>query len=358
MNNTLGNIFKITSFGESHGTAVGVVIDGCPPNILLSKTKIQDLLDKRKPGQSNLTTSRKEEDTVEIVSGIFEGKTTGHPICLLIKNKDQKSKDYDALKDVYRPSHADLTYHKKYNIRDHRGGGRASARITAGWVAAGAIALQVLEHLTEITIQGYVSQVYDKKLLAKPTKLELENRYSSPTRCPNHTVSQEIEKVILEAKETGDSLGGYIECIVNNVPVGLGDPVFSKLHATIGSAMLSIPAVKGFEIGSGFDSILKKGSQLNDSFHSKNGKIETKTNHSGGIQGGISNGMPIEFKVAFKPTSTISKTQNTVDKMGTPVSLEAKGRHDPCVVPRAVAIVEALTAIVLLDHFLYQKVMS
>lgn len=358
MSNTLGNIFKITSFGESHGKVVGVIIDGCPANISIDINHIQDLLDKRKPGQSNLTTSRSESDEVEILSGIFEGKTTGHPICLQIQNKDHKSKDYDALKEVYRPSHADLTYDKKYQIRDHRGGGRASARITAGWVAAGAIAMQVLQHFSSIEIAAYVTQVHDKKLLAKPIKKEIDQRYHTPTRCPQLALAQEIETAILQAKEDGDSLGGVIQCIINNVPVGLGDPVFSKLHAQLGQAMLSIPAVKGFEIGAGFDSVLHKGSELNDFFVEIDGEIQTETNHSGGVQGGISNGMPVEFRVAFKPTSTISKEQKTVNTAGENITLEAKGRHDPCVVPRAVPIVEALSAIVLLDHFLFQKVMQ
>lgn len=357
MNNTLGNTFRITSFGESHGSHVGVVIDGCPPNIALDYKHIQDLLDKRKPGQTAISTERKEEDVFEIISGVLEKKTTGHPITILIKNKDQKGKDYDALKDVYRPSHADYTYEKKYQIRDYKGGGRASARVTAGWVAAGAIALQVLAKDTDIEVAAYVSQIYDISIGQKPNKETLSKRYDSITRCPNESTSAKMEEAILQAKEDGDSLGGIISCVIKKVPVGLGDPVFSKLNANLGHAMLSINAVKGFEFGAGFSSAGEKGSAMNDAFTQEGERTKTKTNHSGGIQGGISNGMPIEFRVAFKPTATISSEQATVNKAGDNIKLEAQGRHDPCVVPRAVPIVEAMAALVLVDHFLYQKMM-
>ena len=357
MNNSLGNIFRITSFGESHGSHVGVIIDGCPPNIDLDYNHIQDLLDKRKPGQTAISTERKEEDLFEIISGVFENKTTGHPITILIKNKDQKGKDYDALKDVYRPSHADFTYENKYKIRDYKGGGRASARVTAGWVAAGAIAMQVLTMETEIDISAYVSQIYNIGIDQKPKQEELTARYESTTRCPIRKVSNKMEEAILQAKKEGDSLGGIISCVIENVTVGLGDPVFSKLNANLGHAMLSINAVKGFEFGTGFSSSVEKGSAMNDSFTKEGDNTKTTSNNSGGIQGGISNGMPIEFNVAFKPTATISSAQDTVNKAGESIKLEAQGRHDPCVVPRAVPIVEAMAALVLVDHFLYQKMM-
>ena len=358
MNNTLGKIFKITSFGESHGSHVGVVIDGCPAGIDLDYEHIQLMLDKRKPGQTAISTERKEEDKFEIISGIFEGKTTGHPITILIKNKDQKGKDYDALKEVYRPSHADYTYDTKYKVRDYKGGGRASARVTAGWVAAGAIAMQVLNAHTDMDISAYVSQIYDINIGLKPNKEELLQRYNTITRCPNKEVSNKMEAAIIQAKQDGDSLGGIITCVITDVPVGLGDPVFSKLNATLGQAMLSINAVKGFEIGSGFSSVLEKGSALNDSFVKEGGKVVTSSNNSGGIQGGISNGMPIEFRVAFKPTATISSEQKTLNTEEEDINLQAHGRHDPCVVPRAVPIVEAMAALVLVNHFLYQKIMD
>jgi chorismate synthase len=358
LNNTLGEIFKITSFGESHGSHVGVVIDGCPAGIVLDYEHIQFMLDKRKPGQTAISTERKEEDKFEIISGIFEGMTTGHPITILIKNKDQKGKDYDTLKEVYRPSHADFTYENKYKVRDYKGGGRASARVTAGWVAAGAIAMQILNAHTDINICAYVSQIYNINIGLKPSKEELQQRYNTITRCPNKEVSSKMEAAILLAKQDGDSLGGIISCVITDIPVGLGDPVFSKLNATLGHAMLSINAVKGFEIGSGFSSVLEKGSILNDSFVKEGEKIVTRSNNSGGIQGGISNGMPIEFRVAFKPTATISSEQKTLNTAGEDINLQAHGRHDPCVVPRAVPIVEAMAALVLVNHFLYQKIMD
>jgi chorismate synthase len=355
MSNSLGKIFKITCFGESHGPSVGVIVDGCPAGVKLDMDYIQLCLDRRKPGQSELTTERKEEDLFQITSGIINGVTTGHPICINIPNKDQRSEDYDDLKEVYRPSHADFTYDKKYGLRDYRGGGRSSARVTATWVAAGAIAAQILREQCKTKVSAYVSQIHDIKLDEGYSTLDLDNRYSTDTRCPDEEVSNKMTQRILEAKSEGDSLGGIISCVVNQVPIGLGDPVFDKLNANLAKAMMSINAVKGFSIGSGFDSVLKKGSELNDSFVDSESGAKTSTNNSGGIQGGISNGMDIHFQVAFKPTATISKEQNTVNSKGQSVKLEASGRHDPCVVPRAVPIVEAMTALVLLDHFLYQK---
>lgn len=358
MSNTLGTIYKITSFGESHGKGVGIVIDGCPPNTKIDEKAIQDFLNLRKPGTSDIYTQRKEEDSFEILSGTFDGKSTGHPICILIRNKDQKPSDYDHLKDVYRPSHADFTYEKKYGLRDHRGGGRSSARITAGWVAAGAIANQILKDRYSIKIAAFVSQIHEVKLEIAPSLGEIESRYLNPVRTPNLAVAKAMERAIKEAKEDGDSLGGIIEVRIDNVAPGLGDPVFDKLHANLAKAMMSINATKGFEIGSGFGSVLKKGSELNDAFISGKEHPETATNHSGGVQGGISNGMPIQFRVAFKPTASIGKSQDTTTKDNVPTKLETNGRHDPCVLPRAVPIVEALSACVILDHLLLQKTNS
>ncbi len=349
--NSFGKNFTVTSFGESHGENIGVIIDGCPSNVFIDREGIQFELNRRKPGQSKITTSRKETDEFQITSGIFNGKTTGAPICIVIPNQNANSKDYDHLSEVYRPSHADFTYEKKYGNRDFKGGGRSSARVTAGWVAAGAIAKQLLKSLCEIEIVGYVSQIYTVECNKSPD-YSIDNIESSMVRCPAPKESQLMIEAIIKAKKEGDSLGGIVSTIIRNCPVGVGDPVFHKLNAQLAHAMFSINAVKGFQIGSGFDSIIKKGSELNDEWVSTANGPQTKTNNSGGIQGGISNGMPILFDVAFKPTATISKKQHTIDKSNNAIELEAYGRHDPCVVPRAVPIVEAMTALVLVDNLL------
>lgn len=349
INNTFGKNFAITSFGESHGKHIGVVIDGCPSNFELDLAHIQNELQRRRPGQSEVTTSRLESDDFEITSGIFENKTTGAPITILIPNKNAQPTDYDHLKSVYRPSHADYTYEKKYGHRDFAGGGRSSARITAGWVAAGAVAKQVLAQFFDIQIMAYVSQIHH---VACPKSIEytLMDIEKSIVRCPNAEISAKMVEVVNAAKSEGDSVGGIVSAVIKNCPFGVGDPVFNKLNAQLAKAMFSINAVKGFQIGSGFDSITKKGSELNDEWVVQNGIPSTSSNNSGGIQGGISNGMPIEFDMAFKPTSTISKAQHTINTDSKNITLAASGRHDPCVVPRAVPIVEAMAAITLLDY--------
>ncbi|MCT4622246.1 MAG: chorismate synthase [Schleiferiaceae bacterium] len=346
--NTFGTLLKLTTFGESHGRAIGGILDGVPAGIEINVDHIQHQLDRRKPGQSSITTDRAEHDKVDMLSGLFEGVTTGTPIGFIIPNKDQKSKDYSHLKDVYRPSHADYTYQEKYGIRDYRGGGRSSARETAVRVAAGALAEQLIP---EADIVAYVKSVGSISALVQsvPNRSEVDQ---TNVRCPDLEKAKEMELLIQSLKEQGDSVGGVIECRVNGVPTGWGEPVFDKLNAQLAKAMLSINAVKGFEIGSGFASAEMKGSQHNDEFLPSGG---TKTNHSGGIQGGISNGEEIIFRVAFKPVATIGKKQETINKKGEAVELEAKGRHDPCVVPRAVPIVEAMTALVLADFKLRQK---
>lgn len=351
MGNTLGNIFKVTSFGESHGAGVGVVIDGCPAGIDLDVNYIQSELDRRKPGQSRITTQRKEADGFEFFSGVFEGKSTGAPIAILIKNQDQKSKDYDHIKDIYRPSHADFTYQEKYGIRDYRGGGRSSARITAGWVAAGAIAKLVLRQLG-ITCQAYVSQVGDLKLEKNYNDLDLSKTDSNDVRCPDDQVAKQMFELIDSVRKDRDTIGGVVTGVVSNVPVGLGEPLFDKLNAALGHAMLSINAVKGFELGSGFEGVKMRGSEHNDIIENKAGKIQTRTNHSGGIQGGITNGEDLYFNVAFKPVATIMQDQDSIDKEGNEATAKGKGRHDPCVVPRAVPIVEAMSALVMADFSL------
>ncbi|MEP1035596.1 chorismate synthase [Ekhidna sp.] len=351
MSNTFGNIFKITSFGESHGPGVGVTIDGCPAEIELDEQFIQSELDRRKPGQSRITTQRKEADGFEFFSGVFEGKSTGAPITILIKNQDQKSKDYDHIKDVYRPSHADFTYQEKYGIRDYRGGGRSSARITAGWVAAGAVAKMILKQLG-VNCQAYVSQVGDLRLSKSYKELDLSNTESNDVRCPDNELAQQMFELIDQTRKERDTIGGVVTGVISNVPVGLGEPLFSKLNAAIGHAMLSINAVKGFELGSGFKGVKMRGSAHNDSIENQGGKIQTTTNHSGGIQGGISNGEDIYFNVAFKPVATIMQDQASIDKEGKSATVKGKGRHDPCVVPRAVPIVEAMSAIVMADFYL------
>jgi len=352
--NTFGTLFRITSFGESHGPAIGVVIDGCPAGLEIDKEYIQKQLDRRKPGQSAITTQRKEEDEVHILSGVFEGKSTEAPIALVIYNKDHKPEDYKRFKDTYRPSHADYTYQAKYGIRDHRGGGRSSARETATRVAAGAIAMLLLAK-EQVIIKAYVSQVGPIKLDKSYLELDLNAIDSNIIRCPDTATAAEMISLIEETRKAGDSIGGVITCVILNCPVGLGEPVFDKLHADLGKAMLSINAVKGFEIGSGFASASMRGSEHNDAFEMTSGKITTKTNHSGGIQGGISNGEEIYFRVAFKPVATINKEQETINTSGENTTIEGKGRHDPCVVPRAVPIVEAMAALIICDHLLRSK---
>lgn len=344
---SIGKLFKLSTFGESHGVAIGGVIDGVPSGVDLDLDKIQHELDRRKPGQSAITTQRKESDTVQFLSGIFEGKTTGAPIGFMIPNENQKSNDYDHIKDVFRPSHADFTYEKKYGHRDYRGGGRSSARETASRVVAGAIAQQILAKYG-IQIVAHVDQV-GRIRMASNQKWTKEQVDETIVRCPDMETSSKMEDLIKTIRKDGDTIGGAISCTIYNVPIGLGEPVFDKLHAVLGQAMLSINAVKGVEFGSGFDSISMLGSEHNDLFNEDG---TTKTNLSGGIQGGISNGMPIEFRVAFKPVATIMKSQESIDKSGNKVVAEGKGRHDPCVVPRAVPIVEAMAAIVLLDALL------
>lgn len=351
--NTFGSVFKVTVFGESHGEMIGMVIDGCPAGLEIDLDLIQEDLDRRRPGQSKITTQRKEEDKAKIVSGVFEGKSTGTPIAGLIENADQRSKDYSHLENTFRPGHADFTYQEKYGHRDHRGGGRSSARETAARVMAGAIAKQLLRTYG-IEINAYVSQVGHIKLDTESPDLSLTE--SNIVRCPDSSIAKEMISLIEEVKSSGDTIGGVVTCVITGCPVGLGEPVFDKLHADLGKAMLSINAVKGFEYGSGFSGVEKKGSEHNDIFEKdKSGRIVTKTNHSGGIQGGISNGMDINFRVAFKPVATLMKPQESVSKTGEKVTVEGKGRHDPCVVPRAVPIVEAMAAITLADHILRAK---
>lgn len=342
---SFGTIFKLSTFGESHGPAIGGIIDGVPANITLSLEEIQNELDRRKPGQSAIVTQRKESDTVQILSGIFEGKTTGTPIGFLIVNEDQKSKDYTHIKDAYRPSHADYTYDKKYGIRDYKGGGRSSARETASRVVAGAIAKQILGTLG-VDIVAYVDQVGSIRLGDDIDYNEID---LNPVRCPNAEIASEMEAFIKKVKKEGDTIGGSIKCEINHLPAGLGEPVFDKLHAELGKAMLSINAVKGFEYGSGFNAIEMRGSEHNDVF---NPDGSTQTNNSGGIQGGISNGMPVNMRIAFKPVATIILEQDSIDNKGEMVKVAGKGRHDPCVVPRAVPIVEAMAAITILDFHL------
>jgi chorismate synthase len=347
--NSYGTLFKITTFGESHGDALGGIIDGCPPGIELNFKAIQKEMQRRKPGQSSIVTQRKEEDEVQFLSGIFEGKTTGTPIGFLIPNTNQKSDDYIDIKDTYRPSHADYVYEKKYGIRDYRGGGRSSARETASRVVAGAIAKQIL---SEIKINAFVSSV-GSIFIDKPYQdLDFSLTETNSVRCPDSVSAEKMENYIKEIRKEGDTVGGTITCVIQNVPIGLGEPVFDKLHAELGKAMLSINAVKGFEFGSGFCGAMMKGSEHND-LYNENGT--TKTNLSGGIQGGISNGMDIYFRVAFKPVATLIQKQEVLTNQNKIIEQQGKGRHDPCVVPRAVPIVEAMAAIVLADFFLINK---
>ena len=347
--NSFGKIFKLTTFGESHGPAIGGIIDGCPAGLQLDFEAIQDELNRRKPGQSAIVTQRKEPDTVEFYSGIFEGQTTGTPIGFVIHNANQKSKDYSHIKDTYRPSHADYTYNEKYGVRDYRGGGRSSARETASRVVAGAIAKQMLK---EVKITAYVDSVGEIFLDKPHYEVDFSLIESNPVRCPDQAKAEEMEAYIKQIRSEGDTVGGTVRCVISGVPKGLGEPVFDKLHAELGKAMLSINAVKGFEYGSGFEGTKMKGSEHNDLFNEDG---TTKTNLSGGIQGGISNGMDIYFNVAFKPVATIMQKQDTINKDGDIIEMQGKGRHDPCVVPRAVPIVEAMAALTIADFFLQDK---
>ena len=355
MGSIYGKIFQISTFGESHGAAVGVVVTGCPAGVDFDLDFIQSELDRRKPGQSRITTQRKEADSVEVVSGVFEGKTTGTPIAMLVWNGDQRSKDYSHIADQFRPSHADFTYQEKYGVRDYRGGGRSSARETVARVAAGALAKLVL-HQLGVKITAYVSQVGTLKLATPVEQLDLAVAETNAVRCPDTQLAEEMFTYIDEIRKQGDSVGGVVSAYITGCPVGLGEPVFDKLHAELGKAMLSINAVKGFEYGSGFDGVELRGSQHNDIIVKDDaGKVSTVTNHSGGIQGGISNGEPIYFRVGFKPVATIMQDQDSLNNSGEKIVVSGKGRHDPCVVPRAVPIVEAMSAIVLLDFYLRHR---
>ena len=354
MGNTYGRKFRITTFGESHGKAIGVTIDGCPAGLNIDEQFIQYELDRRKPGQSKITTQRKEGDKAEILSGIFEGKSTGTPMAIVIFNEDQKSKDYAHIAEKYRPSHADFTYQEKYGVRDYRGGGRSSARETAARVAAGAVAKLFLKEIG-VQIYAYVSQAGNIKFKKPYTELDLKSAEENIVRCPDQQVALEMIEMIDQVRKNQDTVGGVVSCVIKGTPVGLGEPVFDKLHAELGKAMLSINAVKGFEYGSGFDGVSMLGSEHNDLFEKKGEKVHTRTNHSGGIQGGISNGEDIYFKVAFKPVATIMQDQESIDVDGNKTTVSGKGRHDPCVVPRAVPIVEAMAALVITDFYLLNK---
>ena len=354
MSNTFGNLFRLTTFGESHGEAVGGVVDGMPAGIDIDMAFIQAELNRRRPGQSKITTSRNEPDQIEILSGVFEGKSTGCPIGFIVRNTNQHSQDYENMRCVFRPSHADFTYQQKYGIRDHRGGGRSSARITISRVVGGALAKLALRKLG-ISIQAYTSQVGDIALDRDYQRYDLSLTEYNAVRCPDTEKARQMEELIAQVKADGDTIGGIITCVIKGCPAGLGEPEFEKLHVTLGAAMLSINAVKGFEYGEGFAGITARGSEQNDVFRSEGGTITTATNHSGGIQGGISNGQDIYFRVAFKPVATLLKEQDTVDMEGNPTTLTARGRHDPCVLPRAVPVVEAMAAMVILDHFMLNK---
>lgn len=355
MGNSFGTLFRISTWGESHGGGIGVVIDGCPPRLPLCVEEIQFELDRRRPGQSDITTPRKESDSARIVSGLYEGQTLGTPIAIYVPNSDQRPAAYSEMKDTFRPSHADFTYQTKFGIRNHEGGGRSSARETIGRVAAGAIAKKILKLAGDIDIAAYITRVHDiamPPLDHFPTMEEVE---ASPVRCPHPETAEKMIERIKAVRKEGDSVGGLIECRIRNLPVGLGVPVFDRLEADLAKAMLSLPATKGFEVGSGFDGSLMLGSEHNDIFVNKEGHIGTATNRSGGVQGGISNGEELVFRVAFKPTATIIQNQETVDKEGNETELMGRGRHDPCVVPRAVPIVESMAALVLVDHWMRQK---
>ncbi len=352
MPNVFGKLFTISTWGESHGPTVGVVVDGCPPRLPLTAEEIQASLDRRRPGQSDISTPRKESDNVEILAGLFEGQTTGQPLAMLVRNTDARSEAYAEMKDKFRPSHADFTYQTKYGIRDHRGGGRSSARETIGRVAAGAVAEKILRLAAGVEIRAFVTRIHNitaPDLVGLPALAEVE---ATAVRCPHRETAERMIARIKEARAEGDSVGGIIECRVRGLPPGLGEPVFDRLEADLAKAMLSLPATKGFEVGSGFAGTLLKGSAHNDAFVAREGGVGTATNNSGGVQGGISNGEELIFRVAFKPTATIMTKQPTVDLQGRPTELQGRGRHDPCVVPRAVVIVEAMTALVLVDHWM------
>lgn len=353
MGNTFGSLFRITTFGESHGGGVGVVIDGCPPRLEISPEEIQVDLDRRRPGQSKITTPRKEADQCEILSGVFEGKTLGTPIAILVRNKDARSQDYNEMAVKYRPSHADATYEAKYGIRNWQGGGRSSARETIGRVAAGAIAKKILAQFNGVEIVAYVKSIQDIEATVDPATVTLEQVESNIVRCPDGKTAEAMIERIDQMLRQKDSIGGVVECVIRNAPKGLGEPVFDKLEADLAKAMMSLPATKGFEFGSGFAGTLLTGSQHNDEYYlDKAGEWRTRTNRSGGVQGGISNGEPIIMRIAFKPTATIGQEQKTVSNTGEETTLAAKGRHDPCVLPRAVPMVEAMAALVLCDHLL------
>ena len=355
MGNTFGHLFRLTTWGESHGDAVGVVVDGCPPRLPLEEGDIQRELDRRRPGQSAISTQRREGDKAEILSGVFDDLTLGTPILIGVWNQDARSKDYEEMRTLYRPSHADYTYQAKYGIRNWKGGGRASARETIGRVAAGAIAKKILGMEHGVEIVGYVKQVSTLKAEVDSDAVTQQDVESNAVRCPDQDMAVRMEERIKEARKSGDSLGGIVEAVARNVPPGLGDPVFDKLEADLGRGMLSLPACKGFEVGSGFGGVTMTGSEHNDPFYSEAGRIRTRTNNSGGIQGGISNGENIVIRAAFKPTATIMKPQETVDVEGNPTVMKGRGRHDPCVLPRAVPIVEAMMALVLVDHALRHR---
>ena len=355
MGNTFGHTFRVTTWGESHGEAVGVTIDGCPPRLPLVVGDIQKELDRRRPGQSEITSQRKEGDKAEILSGVFEGLTLGTPISIGVWNQDARGKDYEHMRTRFRPSHADYTYQAKYGIRNWKGGGRASARETIGRVAAGAIAKKVLSKEHGIEIVGYVKQIWKLKAQVDSDTVSASDVESNIVRCPDQDMAVQMIERVMQARKEGDSLGGVVEAVARNVPVGLGEPVFDKLEADLAKAVLSLPACKGFEVGSGFGGVAMTGSQHNDPFFNEGGRIRTRTNYSGGIQGGISNGENIVIRAAFKPTATIMRPQETVDVEGNPTTLEGRGRHDPCVLPRAVPMVEAMIALVLVDHDLRQR---
>jgi chorismate synthase len=356
MGNTFGHLFRITTFGESHGGGVGVVVDGCPPRLEISEADIQIELDRRRPGQSRVTTPRNEADTCEILSGVFQGQTLGTPIMILVRNKDMRSQDYSEMAQVYRPSHADATYDAKYGIRNWQGGGRSSARETIGRVAAGAIAKKILQQVAGVEVIGYVRRIKDLEAPIDPDTVTLAQVESNMVRCPHADYAEKMIALIDETRRAADSIGGVVECVVRNVPVGLGSPVFDKLEADLAKGVMSLPASKGFEIGSGFAGTLLTGKAHNDEFYTDDqGRLRTATNRSGGVQGGISNGENIILRVAFKPTATIGQAQRTVNQAGEETILAAKGRHDPCVLPRAVPMVEAMVALVLCDHLLRQQ---
>ena len=358
MGNTFGHLFRITTYGESHGGGVGVIIDGCPPRIEISEAEIQVDLDRRKPGQSKITTPRKEEDKCEILAGVFEGKTLGTPISILVRNKDARSQDYSEMSEKFRPSHADATYQAKYGIRNWQGGGRSSARETIGRVAAGSIAKKILHQVAGVEIIAYVRRIQNLEAIIDSDTVTLEQVESNIVRCPDSEMAEKMISAIELVRREGNSIGGIIECVARHVPVGLGAPVFDKLEADLAKAIMSLPATKGFEIGSGFEGTRLTGREHNDEFYRDGDRTRTITNRSGGIQGGISNGENIIIRAAFKPTATIMQEQKTVDIYGEETTLIARGRHDPCVLPRAVPMVEAMVALVLCDHLLRQKAIS